>query len=194
MKGLHILDAGALCVLLLIAGCGNGYTPHRIVLPSSEAGASRTTSTSHGFRRIDAPVGWAKYQTEIFNLLSKEPSVITGKVSYDKGFSNAFSAMLSDVGESEPKLFDQLLSGPAAEGEFWKVGAESGFLYSVCQAHSCSTTNLVIFYQPHSSRMSGRLQLRCVVEWLGAASDAERKFFDLVKPIDHGDPSRKADC
>lgn len=195
MKALHTMfDAVALSVLLLATGCGNGYKPHRADLPSSESGANSATSAPHEFRRVDAPAGWENYKTEIFNLLSKEPSVITGKVSYDRGFSNAFSAILSGVGESDPALVDRVLSGPAAEGEFWEVGKESGFLYAVCQAHSCSTTNLVVFYRPHSSRMSGRLQRRCAVEWLGAASEAEQEFFDSVKPIDHGDPSRKVDC
>lgn len=144
--------------------------------------------------KIASPPGWEKYQTPAFNLVSRTPDIIAGMAHYDASFDRALGLLLADTMERDPMLRRKLLSGPAADGAVWRVGGNPGVLFTLCQAHECSTTNLVGFYRPESKSMVGRLQLECSISWLGDITASEIALITDTHPIDEDDIIRSQSC
>ena len=111
-----------------------------------------------------------RYQTELFNLLSKEPALISDKVMFDSEFHRAWKRLFSGRDELEKRL----LSGPAGEGQYWVRAGEQVFLYDICEAHHCIETGIHLYFRPSTGAIGGRLQDQCKVAWLGDV-DAEMK-------------------
>lgn len=173
--------------LMVLAGCGQASVP---ASPPHEAAETKGVP----FRRLTPPENWERFRTQAFNLLSTTPSIVTGRTLYDANFDMALDRLLSRETVRDPSLRARLMTGPATEATFWHLGSKRGALYTLCQAHECSTTSLVMFYQPDSHAMTARLQVKCVVSWLGDVSDAERALISREYPIDLTDVNREHDC
>ncbi|RPE75881.1 hypothetical protein [Vulcaniibacterium tengchongense] len=180
----------ALAVFLVVnPGCSKAQQGTQRVDALEQAAATHAT-----WRKAEAPASLNRYVAEPFNLLSREPSLVTGKVHHDAVFQKAWEQLLRESTTTPQTLEKRLLSGPATEGAYWESNDRHGFLYMMCQIHACSTTNLVLFFQPETASMGGRLQERCQVRWVGEISDDIKRLIEDTKPIDLADPNREFDC
>jgi hypothetical protein len=137
------------------------------------------------------PASTAKYETQLFNLLSDKPGIIDRKNHHDAGFDAGFdqllaSSRLAKVDKNKVALKKRLLSGPAAEGKPLDVPGSPGqwIYYTACQAHRCDEVSLGLLFEPASGRMVGKLHLDGQFEHLGAPSEAEKRVLDQKIPED----------
>lgn len=124
------------------------------------------------------PAKFEIYRTELFNLISREPSIIDGKSHYNEKFSAAWRELMTKEERSSPELERRLLSGPGAEGTYWSTGHQESFTYTACQARSCSETNLILAFEPQTFQMSGLLTDRCKARWIGSPSELIKSLLE----------------
>ncbi|WP_231806012.1 hypothetical protein [Stenotrophomonas sp. MMGLT7] len=151
-------------------------------------------SSISGWKPVTPPPSLMRYTTEAFNLLSRDPSIITGMVQFDAEFYSAWKGIMKGVSLTPDVLEKRLLSGPQKEGRYWGNSTRSIFVYTACQAHSCSTTNIVLYYDPKAHSMGGRLQDRCGISWVGPMDEDLKNLLERISPIDPNDSNRKLDC
>lgn len=96
--------------------------------------------------------------------------------------------------DAKPSLRRRPFSGLEPKGEPSKLGAQDVWIYKACQAHQCSTTNLVVMYHERDQRMVARLQSQCELSWLGDPLPEERALIEARVPIDLKDENRAFDC
>lgn len=171
-----------LLILTTTPACGSGRS-------------SKATSDdgNHAWHKEQVPAQLEKYETEVFNLLSREPWIVTGKVYFDADFAKSWKKLFDDASLSKD-LERRLLSGPATPGMYWALDGSRGFLYSACQAHACSTTSITVYFEPTSSEMGGRLQDKCRISWVGTTNEHIRRLIQDNVPIASDDADRGSDC
>lgn len=125
------------------------------------------------------------YQTQLFNLLSKDASVVDGKRYYQSGFAKQFDALLASsslakADKTQVPLKKRLLSGPAPEPVLRAdpITGTQWLVYDACQAHRCDEVSLRLLYDPASHKMVGKLNLNKHSEFLGAPSVGEQRLLD----------------
>ena len=130
----------------------------------------------------------APYETQLFNLLMNQRSILDKKNYYQPAFAAQFDALLASsalakADKTKVSLKKRLLSGPASAGSV-VTDLPSGrqFLYyDACQAHRCDDTSLGLLFDPVSRRMIGKLNLDKQSEYLGAPSDSEKHLLQRAE-------------
>ncbi|MCD2517389.1 hypothetical protein LQ564_13825 [Massilia sp. G4R7] len=130
----------------------------------------------------------APYQTQLFNLLSKDANIVDGKTYYQGGFAKQFDALLASSSLAKADkvrvpLKKRLLSGPAPEPTLRPDPATGAqwIVYDACQAHRCDEISLRLLYDPASRRMVGKLNLDKQTEFLGAPSAGEQRLLGQAR-------------
>ena len=130
----------------------------------------------------------APYETQLFNLLTNEKSILDKKNYYQPAFAAQFDALLASsalvkADKTGVPLKKRLLSGPASEASVVTnlPGGRQFLYYDACQAHRCADTSLGLLFDPVSRRMVGKLNLDKQSDYLGMPSESEKRLLQRAE-------------
>jgi hypothetical protein len=149
--------------------------------------------TAKSYEVLPFPIKFKKFETEIFRLIDSSYSVDpqTKKSYYDQKFSKQFEDTIKNFSDLDKRLKKKLLSGPAPQGKYIRIGNAHYIFYTICQAHWCNVTNISILYQPEEQRMVGRLLYACDKHEFGDMNKEEIQVINEIAPISIDDDDCK---